>query len=367
MYPLLLSGYGVKVKVNDLDHSSELEVTNGREDERQTETMRFRPRHFPYSSVIIESQSGYISLQAFHWLAKNQVPVFMTHWDGSIISSLLPPMPIKADLRAAQFRAAANPEQKFDIAKALVAAKLDHGLRFLEWLGEKAEITHEVESFEKQLSSLNSAESVRQVRMIEAFGAKAYWKAYRKALPRSLDFLGRNKPTHIQKDSNPRDASDPVNATLNYGYGFLQGECLKAINEVGLEPSVAFLHEFHMTQIRNSLVFDFQEPFRWLVDFVVMKMFQEGKLGLRDFYFTEDDYRYGFNPEAKQRFINHLRTQFNKKPESEGAWSWDEVIRSKAAAFGRYLMKRGTYSAEKLDFTEPSPNLQMELLSNESR
>jgi hypothetical protein len=38
-------------------------------------------------------------------------------------------------------------------------------------------------------------------------------------------------------------------------------------------------------------------------DVTVMDAFEGGMLDLPDFYFTGDDYRYHFEPEAKQRFL----------------------------------------------------------------
>jgi hypothetical protein len=94
------------------------EIFDGREDDKVGSTLRFRPRRFPYSDLIIDGHSGYISLQAFHWLSKHKVPVFIMDFDGTVISSILPPMPVKADLRAAQILAA-NDLKKFTIARAL--------------------------------------------------------------------------------------------------------------------------------------------------------------------------------------------------------------------------------------------------------
>ena len=51
MNPLYLSGYGVKLKLRSLRAKSELEITNGREDDRPHSVASFRPRRFPYSSV----------------------------------------------------------------------------------------------------------------------------------------------------------------------------------------------------------------------------------------------------------------------------------------------------------------------------
>ena len=67
-----------------------------------------------------------------------------------------------------------------------------------------------------------------------------------------------------------------------------------AINAAGLEPSVGFLHDFSNYQTKQSLAYDLQEPFRWLVDLSVIQAFESKTLELRDFYFTGDDYRYRF-------------------------------------------------------------------------
>src|SRR5208337_1204117 len=129
--------------------------------------MRFRPRRFPYSSIIIDGHSGYISLQALHWLSKNKIPVFVMNFDGTLISSVLPPMPVKADLRAAQFEATANPKVKFSIAKALVQAKLARSLQVLDWLAERYDIEKEVRMTKKETLALPHARTVSEIRSVE--------------------------------------------------------------------------------------------------------------------------------------------------------------------------------------------------------
>lgn len=132
MNHLHISGWGVKIRVQNLRSKSELEITNGREDDRGESTRRFRPRRFSYTSIIIDGHSGYISLQAFHWLSRNKVPVFILDYDGSMISSILPPAPVKADLRAAQLKASEDPQKKFTIANAIVRAKIARSLQVLD-------------------------------------------------------------------------------------------------------------------------------------------------------------------------------------------------------------------------------------------
>jgi CRISPR-associated protein Cas1 len=147
---------------------------------------------------------------------------------------------------------------------------------------------------------------------------------------------------------------DPFNAVLNFGYAILQGEVRKAVNSVGLEPSLAFLHDFSDYQT-ESLVYDLQEPFRWLVDLSVIHAFESGMLDLHDFFFTGDDYRYRFEPEAKVRFIGVLRERFNSGVKyRRRVLKWDTVIEQKTLELSRFLV--GKFS--RLDFIEPSPTLE---------
>ena len=53
-------------------------------------------------------------------------------------------------------------------------------------------------------------------------------------------------------------------------------------NDVGLEPSVGFLHDFSDYQTRQSLVYDLGEPFRWLIDSTVVQAFESGALDVHD-------------------------------------------------------------------------------------
>jgi CRISPR-associated protein Cas1 len=155
--------------------------------------------------------------------------------------------------------------------------------------------------------------------------------------------------------THQNNASDPVDLALNYAYGVLEGECRAAINTVGLEPSVGFLHETSGYQTKQSMVYDLQEPFRWIADVAVMDAFEGGVLDLPDFYFTGDDYRYRFDPEAKQRFLDLLRERFNSGVKyNSRALKWDTIIEQKTSELGRLLTGR----ASLVDFAEPEVKLE---------
>lgn len=50
------------------------------------------------------------------------------------------------------------------------------------------------------------------------------------------------------------NASDEINALLNYGYAILETEVRKAINNAGLDPTIGFLHELAESKI--PLIYD---------------------------------------------------------------------------------------------------------------
>jgi CRISPR-associated protein Cas1 len=266
-----------------------------------------------------------------------------------MITSILPPIPVKADLRLAQIKASEDERKKFSIANAIVRAKVARSLQVLDWLAQRYDIEKEVRLTRGEALRLGRARSVVDLRTVEGRVALRYWQAYASVIPECFDFHGRMTTSH------QNNASDPVNLALNYAYGVLEGECRTAINTVGLEPSVGFLHETSVYQTKQSLVYDLQEPFRWIADVTVVDAFGSGVLDLPDFYFTGDDYRYRLKSEAKRGFIDLLRKLFNSDVMYRGhSMKWDTIIERKAIELGRYLAGRSST----LNFSEPAPILE---------
>ncbi len=91
---------------------------------------------------------------------------------------------------------------------------------------------------------------------IEAAGARYYWKALFGA-----DFK--------------RDRALPgVNGLLNYGYMVLRSTMARSVVATGLHPSLSIHHQNEGNPMR--LVDDLIEPFRPVVDSVVLRLLEEG-------------------------------------------------------------------------------------------
>jgi CRISPR/Cas system-associated endonuclease Cas1 len=66
-----------------------------------------------------------------------------------------------------------------------------------------------------------------------------------------------------------RNATTPENAAINYALGILAIKARVAIAKVGLDPSIPFLHD--PTESKDAFVFDWQEPFRSVVDAAALR------------------------------------------------------------------------------------------------
>ena len=123
------------------------------------------------------------------------------------------------------------------------------------------------------------------------------------------------------------------------------------MNSVGLEPTVGFLHETRQTKC--PLVYDFQEPYRWLVDMTVISCLESGRFCGKDFY-RMDNYVLRLKPEVVGKLLDAPRIRFNSPVHHAGKlYSWDTLIRLKAQELANYVVgKRAD-----LDFGEPKPVL----------
>lgn len=79
-----------------------------------------------------------------------------------------------------------------------------------------------------------------------------------------------------------RPAHDPVNAALNFCYGLLVADLIRAVVACGLDPHAGFLHSSQRN--KPALALDLCEEFRAPVaDSVVVGAFNNGEVKMRDF------------------------------------------------------------------------------------
>jgi CRISPR-associated protein Cas1 len=299
MRPLVLSGYGTSLRVS----GHVLEVANEGEGSHET----FAAHQLPFDSVVVEGNSGTISFEAARFLAVHDVPVVFLRWDGSILSTLLPRGPVAGELKLAQFAAHNDTSRRVEIAHAILEVKLSKSVELLRFFSRFYPC--DAKPVEAEATKGPTEGSVVGLMGWEGRTAVAYWAEFSKVVNRlwpEARFVTRKG----KGKSWAQSATDPVNALLNLGYSLLEVRVRQAVNSVGLEPSVGFLHETAASKL--PLVYDLQEPFRWLVDLSVVETIAGRQLDRAKDFITTENFHVRLRPHSIGQIADRLSQNFNR-------------------------------------------------------
>ena len=142
------------------------------------------------------------------------------------------------------------------------------------------------------------------------------------------------------------NASDPINALLNYGYALLESMVRKDINTMGLDASIGYLHE--IAPSKHPLVYDLQELFRHVIDYSVIELL-ETKLKKSDFI-TNENYQIRLRPDTAKILIEKIINNFNKRYKFRNKQhTLDNIMFKNVRELSRYVLGK----TKALDFKTP--------------
>lgn len=208
-------------------------------------------------------------------------------------------------LRRAQYRLSEH--NPVPIARHIIAAKIQSGKRVLQRRlrnhGEQEEVQAAVSALNFSLQQLKRAESLELIRGIEGDAAARYFGVFRHLLSENSGFAfdGRNR----------RPPRDGVNALLSFVYSILGKDISGALQGVGLDPQVGFLHADRPG--RDSLAQDILEEFRaWWADRLVLSLINRGQIKPQDFV-AEAGGAVNIKPEARKLLFQTLQVKKQEK------------------------------------------------------
>lgn len=190
-------------------------------------------------------------------------------------------------LRRQQYRIADNEKGSLEIAKNMISAKLfnsrwvlermirDHGARIdTDLFGKKSEFLNNSIKQARNCSDMDS------LRGIEGEAASVYFSVFN-------DMILQQKEDFRFDTRNKRPPLDNVNALLSFAYSMATGMCTSALESVGLDPYVGFMHTDRPG--RRSLALDMVEEFRSvLCDRFVLTLINKRLVSNDDFVKRED-------------------------------------------------------------------------------
>ncbi|MDH3278844.1 MAG: CRISPR-associated endonuclease Cas1 [Nitrosopumilus sp.] len=310
----MITGFGTSINVE----KRKLIITN----RLKRTKLEFYPHKINHDGIIIDGHTGNITFEAMRWLSKHNINLTLLNWNGQLLANVMPEQPKSGKLRIKQYQKYLDSQNRFEIALKIVQAKVEHSLNLLEELSrfyESVDFVKIRKSAEKEdlflLGIMKNSEkqdiskSIKQLMTYEGRIAGIYLEnlttIFNQLYP-EFNFTGRKN----KSNSRNYNASDEINALLNYGYAILESEIRKGINAVGLDYSIGFLHEIN--QSRTPLVYDIQELFRWLIDVSVIQLLEEKKIRKSDFIITEN-YHTRLGENVAKLLIEKINSNFNAK------------------------------------------------------
>lgn len=190
-------------------------------------------------------------------------------------------------LRREQYRVADDPQQSCRMARMSIFGKLynsrksiertlrDHALRV-----DAEALRGASDNLAALLPKVRAENDMAVLRGLEGSGAQSYFDVFDQLIlsrKETFRFDGRNR----------RPPLDPVNALLSFAYSLLTNDCASALESVGLDSYVGFMHRDRPG--RRSLALDLMEELRpcfadrFVLTAINNRVFDEG-----DFSYQED-------------------------------------------------------------------------------
>lgn len=208
----------------------------------------------------------------------------------------------------------------------LERTKRDHALRI-----DMDRFQQAIERIKAAQHALLQQEGIDGLLGQEGLAAKAYFDVFPQRVLRDGDafcFAGRTR----------RPPRDRVNALLSLAYTLLAKECAAALETVGLDPCVGFLHQLRPG--RSSLALDLLEEFRApIADRFVLMEINTGRMQRDDFTVQEDGACY-LTEDARKRFLTDWQARKQQTilhPFLKETIMWGLVPYAQAMLLSRHL------------------------------
>lgn len=200
---------------------------------------------------------------------------FLARVSGAVSGNVL--------LRREQVRRADNPAASLAIARSFVLGKLANSRtvmqRALRDHGPDAALETAVNTLANAIRRAGEADDIDILRGIEGEAANAYFGAFDSMI------VAQKECFHMTGRSR-RPPLDPLNALLSFLYTLLAHDCTAALEGVGLDPQMGFLHALRPG--RPSLALDQMEEFRSvLADRVALSLINLKQINARSFTTSE--------------------------------------------------------------------------------
>ncbi len=241
-------------------------------------------------------------------------------------------------LRKKQYRVAEKEEESLGIARNFILGKVYNEKWQLERYIRQYPLRVPVEELEKAserlsnyMQEIGASENLDQLRGFEGMAQVIYFG--------SFDHMILNqKEGFYFHDRSKRPPEDRVNSLLSFAYTLLVNDITAALETVGLDPYVGFMHQDRpgRASLANDLIEELRAP---IADRFVLSLINRKQLQGDDFEINDNKSVY-IKDSARRTFISEW--QKNKQEELTHPYlndkiSWGLVPYAQALLLARYL------------------------------
>ncbi|MEM9905169.1 MAG: type I-D CRISPR-associated endonuclease Cas1d [Cyanobacteria bacterium P01_D01_bin.44] len=275
-----------------------------------------------------------VSPAAIIELLERKIPLSFLTSTGRYLGRLEPALTKNIFVRQAQWRAAGETPQAIHVVQAMIRGKLKNyrnGLLRSQRRNDR-ELTAGIKRLEQAIAPIDKTQQIDSLRGLEGSGSAAYFQ--------QLKHLIRNEQFTFSKRVR-RPPTDPVNSLLSLGYALLLHDVQSALNIVGFDPYLGYLHTQRYG--RPSLALDLMEEFRPIVvDAVVLNAVNRQVLTLDDFVQEPISQATTLSDEGRKKFLRlyeqKKRSKF-KHPVMQRQCTYQEAFEIQARLLAKYLME----------------------------
>lgn len=274
-----------------------------------------------------------ISPAAMAELLERKIPLTFLTETGKYLGRLEPELTKNIFVRSAQWKAAGETTQSIHVVRSFIRGKLkNYRTSLFRTQRDYPEVNLQsaINQIEGAVASLEKTNTVNSLRGFEGAGSAAYFGIFNQLIrTEGFSFKKRHRP-----------ATDPITALLNFGYTLLRHDVQSAVNHVGFDPYLGYLHVQHYG--RASLAFDLMEEFRPLVvDAVVLSAINRRILTPADFTTETLSQVVWLTKEGLREFLKlyqqKKKSEF-KHPVLGRKCTYQEAFEIQARLLAKYLM-----------------------------
>lgn len=275
-----------------------------------------------------------ISPAVVNELLERHIPLSFLTNTGRYMGRLEPELTKNIFVRQAQWQAAGESEKAIHLVRGFVRGKLkNYRMMLARTLRKHPELQLQaaISRLENTISPIEKTNSIDSLRGLEGAGSAAYFGAFNQLIrAEGFSFEARRR----------RPPTDPVNALLSFGYSLLRHDVQSAVNIVGFDPYLGYLHKQHYG--RPGLALDLMEEFRPLVvDATVLSAINLRILNSADFTIETLSNAVLLSADGRREFLKQYeqkkQSQF-KHPVLGRQCTYQEAFEIQARLMAKYLM-----------------------------